>query len=229
MSILIVEDEEKVADFIRRGLEQSGYQVRTAGSGEEALRAVEAEAPAMVVLDLMLPGISGLDVVRDLRRRKIDVPVLALTARGSLEDRVEGLEAGCDDYLPKPFAFDELLARVRALLRRATAVRPAVLTYKEVTLDPVTRTATRGERRFELTNKEYALLEYMMRYPEQVLSREDLLKDIWGYDFETQSNVLEVYMNFLRRKVDGKGERRLLHTVRGVGYVLREEAAEGEA
>ena len=195
-----------------------------APTGEQALEHLgrpDAEYD-MVILDLMLPGISGLDVVRELRRRKVDVPVLALTARGTLDDRIEGLEAGCDDYLPKPFAFSELLARVRALLRRATTVRLPVLQYRDLCLDPSTRTVTRGDRRIELTNKEYALLEYLMRYPETVVSRAELLEKVWGYDFETQSNVLEVYMNFLRRKIDARSERKLLHTVRGVGYVLRE-------
>lgn len=223
MRILVVEDEEKVADFIRRGLEQSGYQVETAGSGEDALERFDGGEYSTVVMDLMLPGMSGLEVVRQLRRRKNDVPVLALTARGELEDRIAGLEAGCDDYLAKPFAFQELLARIRALQRRATAVRPATLTYKDLTLDPTTRIATRGSRKIELTNKEYALLEYLMRFPEQVLNRATLLEEVWGYDFETPSNVLEVYMNFLRKKVDAKADRKLLHTVRGVGYVLKEE------
>lgn len=223
MRILVVEDEEKVADFIRRGLEQSGYQVETAGSGEDALERFGAAEYSTVIMDLMLPGMSGLEVVRQLRRQKNDVPVLALTARGELEDRIAGLEAGCDDYLAKPFAFQELLARIRALQRRATAVRPATLTYKDLALDPTTRIATRGARKIELTNKEYALLEYMMRFPEQVLNRATLLEEVWGYDFETPSNVLEVYMNFLRKKVDGKTDRKLLHTVRGVGYVLKEE------
>ena len=224
MRILVVEDEEKVSDVIRRGLEQSSYAVDVAPTGEEALERLSDPGADydMVVLDLMLPGISGLDVVRELRRRKMEIPVLALTARGTLDDRIEGLEAGCDDYLPKPFAFGELLARVRALLRRATTVRLPLLQYRDLTLDPSTRTVTRGSRRIELTNKEYALLEYLMRYPETVVSRAELLEKVWGYDFETQSNVLEVYMNFLRRKIDAKSDRRLLHTVRGVGYVLRE-------
>jgi DNA-binding response OmpR family regulator len=225
MRILIVEDEEKVAAFIRKGLEQSSYAVDHAPSGEEALKLVDGTAYDAVILDLMLPGISGLDVVREIRKRKMDVPVIALTARGELDDRVAGLEAGCDDYLPKPFAFTELLARLKALLRRATTVRPAVLTYRDLTLDPVTRTVTRGTRKIELTNKEYALLEYLMRFPEQVLTRPTLLEAVWGYDFETQSNVLEVYMNFLRKKIDAKFPRKLLQTVRGVGYVLREEDA----
>jgi DNA-binding response OmpR family regulator len=225
MRILVVEDEEKVAAFIKRGLEQSSYSVDVARTGEEALGQLAVTDYDTIVLDVMLPGISGLDVVRELRRRKMEVPVLALTARSSLDHRVEGLDAGCDDYLAKPFAFQELLARVRALLRRATAVRLPVLQYRDLHLDPATRTVTRGGRRIELTNKEYALLEYLMRYPEQVLTRNILLENVWGYDFETQSNVLEVYMNFLRKKIDAKFPRKLLHTVRGVGYVLREEEA----
>jgi DNA-binding response OmpR family regulator len=223
MRILVVEDEEKVAAFIQRGLEQASYFVDVAGTGESALDQLATVDYDAVLLDVMLPGISGLDVVRELRRQKKEVPVLALTARGGIDDRIEGLDAGCDDYLAKPFALQELLARVRALLRRATAVRLPVLQYRDLSLDPSTRTVTRGTRRIELTNKEYALLEYLMRYPEQVLTRNVLLEQVWGYDFETQSNVLEVYMNFLRKKIDAKTEDKLLHTVRGVGYVLREE------
>lgn len=224
MRILVVEDEEKVSAFIQRGLEQASYSVDVAGTGEAALDLLAAADYDAILLDVMLPGISGLDVVRELRRQRKEVPVLALTARGGIDDRIEGLDAGCDDYLAKPFALQELLARVRALLRRATAVRLPVLQYRDLSLDPATRTVTRSNRRIELTNKEYALLEYLMRYPEQVLTRNVLLEQVWGYDFETQSNVLEVYMNFLRKKIDAKTERKLLHTVRGVGYVLREEA-----
>ena len=223
MRVLVVEDEEKLAAFVKRGLEQSSSSVDVAPTGEAALDFLATAEYDLVVLDVMLPGISGLDVVREVRRRKIEVPVLALTARGELDDRIEGLDAGCDDYLAKPFAFQELLARVRALLRRATTVRLPILQYRDLVLDPATRTVTRGGRRIELTNKEYALLEYLMRYPEQVLTRNTLLEQVWGYDFETQSNVLEVYMNFLRKKIDAKADRKLLHTVRGVGYVLREE------
>lgn len=226
MRVLVVEDEEKVAAFIKRGLEQSGYTVDLALTGEEALELLASEAYDTVVLDFMLPGVSGLDVVRELRRRRLDTPVLALTARGTLEDRIEGLNAGCDDYLPKPFAFEELLARLNALQRRVLAARAPLLTYRELSLDPVSRTVTRAGRRIDLTNKEYALLESLMRAPEQVLTRASLLEKVWGYDFETPSNVLEVYMNFLRKKIDAKFPRKLLHTVRGAGYVLREEVPE---
>lgn len=222
MHILVVEDEEKVASFIKQGLEVSGYKVDSVGSGEDALQQLQAGEYDTVVLDMMLPGISGLDVVRELRRRQMDVPVVALTARGELEHRIAGLEAGCDDYLPKPFAFEELLARVKALQRRSTA-RPTNLAYRDLLLDTASRVATRGGKRIELTNKEYALLEFLMRRPEQVLSRGELLEHVWGYDFETPSNVLEVYMNFLRKKIDSKFSSKLLHTVRGVGYILKEE------
>lgn len=222
MHILVVEDEEKVASFIKQGLEVSGYTVDAVGTGEDALQRLASDEYDTVVLDMMLPGISGLDVVRELRRRKLDVPVVALTARGELEHRIAGLEAGCDDYLPKPFAFEELLARIKALQRRS-ATRIANLAYRDLALDTSSRVATRDGTRIELTNKEYALLEYLMRRPEQVLARGELLEHVWGYDFETPSNVLEVYMNFLRKKIDSKFSRKLLHTVRGVGYLLKEE------
>ncbi len=223
MRLLIVEDEDKVAAFIQKGLEESGFEVDRAASGEEALTLTETTRYDGIILDLMLPGIGGLEVVRELRRRKTETPVLALTARGGLDDRIVGLDAGCDDYLPKPFAFDELSARLRALLRRATAVRLPVLTYKDLILDPAARTVVRSGRKVELTNKEYALLEYLMRYPERELTRTELLENVWGYNFETPSNVLEVYMNFLRKKVDAKSDRKLLHTIRGKGYILKEE------
>jgi heavy metal response regulator len=223
MRILVVEDEEKVASFIRKGLEQSAYSVDVVSTGEDALSHAAAMEYDAIVLDLMLPGMDGLQVVKALREQDSDVPVLALTARGALEDRVKGLDAGCDDYLPKPFAFDELLARLRALLRRAGTVRTPVLEFADLILDPATRTVTRGGKRIELTNREYALLELLMRHPHQVMTRTSLIENVWGYDFDPSSNVLEVYMNFLRKKIDAGFEKKLLHTVRGVGYVLKEE------
>ncbi len=223
MRLLVVEDEDRVASFIRQGLIESGYAAEVAPTGEEAVSRLATTHYDAVILDLMLPGIGGLEVVRTFRRQDRNTPVLALTARDSVDDRIAGLDAGCDDYLAKPFAFQELLARVRALLRRSTTVRLPQLTYADVTLDPATRTVTRGDRRIELTNKEYSLLEYLMRHPEQVLARTVLLEGVWGYDFDTQSNVLDVYMNFLRKKLDAQAEHKLLHTVRGVGYVLRLE------
>jgi len=219
----VVEDEEKVASFIRKGLEQMAYTVETAGTGEEALGLALASRYDAIVLDVMLPGRDGLSVVRELRARGSDVPVLALTARGTLEDRIAGLDSGCDDYLPKPFAFEELLARLRALLRRGGAARMPRLEYAGVVVDPATRAVSRDGKPVELTNKEFALLELLMRRPGQVLTRTALLENVWGYDFDSTSNVLEVYMNFLRKKLDHGFPRKLLHTVRGVGYVLREE------
>lgn len=223
MRILVVEDEEKVASFVKKGLEQSSYTVDTVTTGDDALAFALATAYDAIVLDIMLPGRDGLSVVRELRSRGISTPVLALTARGSLEDKIHGLDSGCDDYLPKPFAFDELLARLRALLRRQPASRAVKLEYSGVALDPVTRAITRDGKPIELTNKEYALLELLLRHPGQVFTRTAILESVWGYDFDAGSNVLEVYMNFLRKKIDAVGKKKLLHTVRGVGYVLREE------
>lgn len=223
MRILVVEDEEKVASFIRKGLEQMSYTVETVGTGEEALGLALGARFDAIVLDVMLPGRDGLSVVRELRARGSDVPVLALTARGTLEDRIAGLDSGCDDYLPKPFAFEELLARLRALLRRGGTARMPRLEYAGVTVDPATRAVSRDGKTVELTNKEFALLELLMRRPGQVMTRTTLLENVWGYDFDSTSNVLEVYMNFLRKKLDHGFPRKLLHTVRGVGYVLRAE------
>jgi DNA-binding response OmpR family regulator len=221
--ILVVEDEEKVASFIRKGLEQMAYTVELAGTGEEALAMALTTRYDAIVLDVMLPVRDGLSVVQELRDRGSDVPVLALTARGTLEDRVAGLDSGCDDYLPKPFAFQELLARLRALIRRGGAARTPRLEYAGVVVDPATRSVSRDDRPVELTNKEFALLELLMRRPGQVLTRTTLMESVWGYDFDSTSNVLEVYMNFLRKKIDHGFSRKLLHTVRGVGYVMRDE------
>jgi len=225
MRILVVEDEIKVASFLKQGLEQSSYTVDVVHNGEDALDYALVNDYAAIVLDIMLPGRDGLSVVRELRTRKVTSPVLALTARNALEDRVHGLDSGCDDYLPKPFAFDELLARLRALLRRQTnESRLPRLEFSGLSIDPATRAVQRDGRTIELTNKEYALLELLLRHPAQVFTRTAILESVWGYDFDAGSNVLEVYMNFLRKKIDGNGAKKLLHTVRGVGYVLREEA-----
>ena len=223
MRILVVEDEEKVGSFIKKGLEQSSYTVDLVSTGEDALDHAAVNEYSAVVLDIMLPGKDGLTVLSDLRKMGNTVPVLALTARSTLDDRVKGLDAGCDDYLAKPFAFDELLARLRALLRRQSTARIPRLEYGGLTLDPATRAVNRDGRAIELTNKEYALLEMLLRHPEQVFTRTAILESVWGYDFDAGSNVLEVYMNFLRKKIDPAGSRKLLHTVRGVGYVLRDD------
>jgi DNA-binding response OmpR family regulator len=223
MRILVVEDEEKVASFIKKGLEQSAYTVDWAPTGREGIDHARATQYDAILMDLMLPDTDGLEVVRQLRQQGITAPILALTARGGLDDRVAGLDSGCDDYLAKPFAFDELLARLRALLRRASSQKTAVMEFGGIVMDPVTRRVSRENKSIELTNKEYALLEMLMRHPGQVFTRTAIMESVWGYDFDNSSNVLEVYINFLRKKIDQSFGKKLLHTVRGVGYVLREE------
>jgi len=224
MRILVVEDERKVAGFIRQGLEEEGHTVEVSADGAEALELLLAGPPYdLVVLDLMLPGRDGVAVLRTARARGVTTPVLVLTARDSVADRVTGLDLGADDYLTKPFAFEEFLARVRALLRRAGESRPVPLVLDTLALDPATRVVTRAGRRVELTTREYALLEYFLRNAGRVLTRPMIAEHVWGLDFDTESNVIDVYVGYLRRKIDAAGERRLLHTVRGAGYVLRGE------
>lgn len=221
--ILVVDDENKIADFLQRGLAYEGYLVRTAQDGEAGLAAALDWRPDLVILDIMLPGMDGLQVCRRLRQES-DVPVLMLTARDTVSDRVAGLDMGADDYLVKPFALEELLARVRALLRRKGAAeddRP--LQLADLALDPRTRQARRGSRALDLTSKEFDLLELFMRHPRQVLTREVIYERIWGYDFGGESNIIEVYIRYLRAKLEAAGEPRLLQTVRGAGYALREE------
>jgi DNA-binding response OmpR family regulator len=223
MRILVVEDERKVAKFIRQGLEEEGHAVEVAADGVTAVDLLlDGPAYDLVVLDLMLPGRDGLGVLRSLRERSIDTPVLVLTARDALPDRVRGLDLGADDYLTKPFAFEEFLARVRALLRRAAARRDPVLRVGDLTLDPATRAVARGRRRITLTTREHALLEYFMRNTGRVLTRPMIAEHVWGLDFDRESNIVDVYVGYLRRKIDADGEPRLLHTVRGAGYTLKE-------
>jgi two-component system copper resistance phosphate regulon response regulator CusR len=226
MRILVVEDERKVAKFIRQGLEEEGHAVEVAGDGTTALDLLVGGPPYdLVVLDLMLPGTDGLTVLRTLRERSIETPVLVLTARDALPDRVRGLDLGADDYLTKPFAFEEFLARVRALLRRATARRDPLLRVADLTLDPATRAVTRGRRRIGLTTREHALLEYFMRNAGRVLTRPMIAEHVWGLDFDPESNIIDVYVGYLRRKIDADGEPRLLQTVRGAGYTLKDPAS----
>jgi DNA-binding response OmpR family regulator len=223
MRVLVVEDERKVASFIRQGLQEEGYAVEVAGDGESALELILQGPPYdLVILDVMLPRRDGFSVVRAIREQGVDSPVLLLTARDRVTDRVAGLDLGADDYLTKPFAFDELLARVRALLRRGQGQRAAVLRMGTLTLDPATRKVARGDRRIELTVREHALLECFMRSAGRVLTRAQLSERVWGLDFDPGSNVVDVYVGYLRRKIDGPGEPRLLHTVRGAGYVMKE-------
>jgi two-component system response regulator MprA len=220
--ILVVEDDAKIADLLRRGLAFEGYAVDLAANGESALALARDRAPDLVILDLMLPGMDGLEVCRRLRAGS-DVPILMLTAKGAVADRVAGLDSGADDYLVKPFAFEELLARIRALLRRRQPVEDQVLRFTDLAMDTGTRKVTRGSRQIELTAKEFDLLEAFLLNPRQVLTRDTLYDRIWGYDFGGESNILEVYVRYLRAKLEAGGEPRLLHTVRGVGYALREE------
>jgi two-component system response regulator MprA len=225
MRILVVDDDRAVRDSLRRSLAFNGYQVELANDGQAALDAVLAQRPDAMVLDVMMPRLDGLEVCRRLRGGGDDLPILVLTARDAVSDRVAGLDAGADDYLPKPFALEELLARMRALLRRRTpdddAESPA-LTFSDLSLDPVTREVTRGHRPISLTRTEFALLEMLIANPRRVLTRSRILEEVWGFDFPTSGNALEVYVGYLRRKTEAEGEPRLIHTVRGVGYVLRE-------
>lgn len=220
--ILVVEDEDRILQFLQRGLTYEGYRVEVAADGPTGLSLARENPPDVVILDWMLPGMDGLEVCRRLRAGGA-VPILMLTAKDSVGDRVQGLDAGADDYLVKPFAFDELLARVRALLRRAAPSQPEILRFADLSLDTGTRRAFRGERAIDLTAKEYELLELFLRHPRQVLTREVIFDRVWGYDFGGESNIIEVYVRYLRQKTELGSESRLLHTVRGVGYVLREE------
>ncbi len=224
MRILVVEDERKVANFIRQGLTEEGHTIEVAGDGATALDLVLEGPPFdLVVLDIMLPRRDGVSVLRTIREHRVDTPVLLLTARDSVADKVAGLDQGADDYLTKPFAFEEFLARVRALLRRRTQQRTPLLRVAGLTLDPATREVARSGRRISLTLREYALLEYFMRSAGRVLTRPMIAEHVWGIDFDPESNIIDVYVGYVRRKIDGPGEPRLLHTIRGVGYVLKVE------
>ena len=229
MKILVVDDEQAVRESLRRSLRFNGYEVLTANDGLEAVEMVRAENPELLILDVMMPNMDGLEVCRTLRSEGWDRPILVLTARDGVSDRVAGLDAGADDYLPKPFALEELLARVRSLVRRASADSIAAeapveskLTFEDLELDADTREVSRGGRAISLTRTEFALLQLLMENPRKVLSRSKILEEVWGYDFPTSGNALEVYIGYLRKKTEGESDARLIHTVRGVGYVLRE-------
>ena len=225
MRILVVDDDRAVRESLRRSLSFNGYTVDLAEDGVEALEAITNERPDALVLDVMMPRLDGLEVCRQLRSTGDDLPILVLTARDSVSERVSGLDAGADDYLPKPFALEELLARLRALLRRTgpeEAGDGAIMTFGDLTLDPSTREVHRGTRAISLTRTEFSLLEMLIANPRRVLTRSRILEEVWGFDFPTSGNALEVYVGYLRRKTEAEGESRLIHTVRGVGYVLRE-------
>jgi two-component system, OmpR family, response regulator MprA len=223
MKILVVDDERAVRESLRRALELEGYEIELAGDGTEALYRLESsDEPDAMILDVLMPGVDGLEVCRRLRGTGSKLPVLMLTARTEVEDRVAGLDAGADDYVTKPFALEELLARVRALLRRTSDETGEVARFADLELDPGTRQVRRGDRQFELTRTEFSLLELFMRNPRQVLTRSVIFERVWGYDFGFASNSLDVYIGYLRRKTEAGGEPRLIQTVRGVGYALRE-------
>jgi two-component system, OmpR family, response regulator MprA len=226
MHILVVDDDQAVRDSLARSLRYSGYEVTTANDGIDALARLSALRPDAVIMDVMMPRLDGLETTRSLRASGNDVPILVLTARDAVGDRVDGLDAGADDYMAKPFSFEELQARLRALTRRA---RPTaeddgneVLSFADLTLDLQTREVIRAGRRISLTRTEFALLQTFLENPRRVLERSWLLNEVWGFDFPTTANSLEVYIGYLRRKTEGEGEGRLIHTVRGIGYVLRE-------
>ena len=223
MNVLVVEDEVKMAALIRRGLREEGLTVDLASTGEEAIGMARASDYDAIVLDVILPGIDGFDTCRELRDTGIWAPVLMLTARGALEDRVAGLDGGADDYLTKPFSFAELLARLRALARRGQSERPSVIEVGDLRLDPATHQAWRGETEIELSAKEFTLLETFMRRPGHVLTRTQLLDQAWEYDFEHRSNVIEVYIRYLRRKIDAPFGVKSIETIRGAGYRLRKD------
>ncbi|MBH1936149.1 response regulator transcription factor [Streptomyces sp. AV19] len=231
--ILVVDDEPAVREALRRSLAFEGYDTELAVDGLDAVEKTAAYGPELIVLDVLMPRMDGLTAARRLRASGVTTPILMLTARDTVGDRVTGLDAGADDYLVKPFELDELLARIRALLRRSSYAAPAApveespaLSFADLRMDLATREVTRGERKVELTRTEFTLLELFLHHPRQVLTREQILKHVWGFDFEPSSNSLDVYVMYLRRKTEAGGEPRLVHTVRGVGYVLRADGAE---
>ncbi len=223
MRLLVIEDEKKLAGFVKQGMEEEGYAVDVAHDGMTGLAMALDRVHDLIILDISMPKMDGLQVLGELRKEKVMTPVLLLTVRATIEDKVMGLDAGADDYLTKPFAFQELVARVRALLRRRVDGGSSLLQYTDLTLDPARRTVSRGGRKIDLTAKEFALLEYFMRNPERVLTRTMILDHVWDYDFDPSTNVIDVYVNYLRKKIDGRDEPKLIHTVRGAGYVLKRE------
>jgi heavy metal response regulator len=220
MRILVIEDEKKVASFIKKGLEEEHYAVDTAHDGETGLYMAEVNEYDLIVLDLMIPKIDGLEVLKRIRGNKNNVPILVLTAKDTDEDIIKGLDAGCDDYLTKPFNFMVFLARIRALLRREKIEKEPLLKIADLILSPITHKVTRGAKEIELTSKEYALLEYFMRNPDKVLTRTMISEHVWDYHFDSLTNVIDVYVNYLRKKIDKDFEPKLIHTIRGVGYIL---------
>jgi DNA-binding response OmpR family regulator len=223
MNILVVEDEAKVASFIKKGLQQSGYEVDVAADGEEAYEEIQANSYDLILLDLMLPKISGFDLIPKIRQCRPAVPIIAVTARASVEDRVQGLNLGCDDYLTKPFSFSELLARIQVQLRRGDPSAALELHAADLVLNPLKRKVTRGGKTIELSNKEFFLLEYLLKNKDQIVTRNMIVENVWDASFNNFTNVVDVYINYLRNKIDRDFEPHLIQTVRGVGYTLREK------
>ncbi len=221
MRLLVVEDKQKVANFVKQGLTEEGYAVDVAMDGETGLDMALDRVHDLVILDISLPKKDGLSLLQEMRDARVSAPVLLLTVRANIEDKVLGLDAGADDYLTKPFAFQELVARVRALLRRRTDAEPPVLQVGDLTLDPARRTVIRRDEKIDLTPREFALLDYFMRNPERVLTRTMIAEHVWDYNFDTSTNVIDVYVNYLRKKLDADRESKLIQTVRGVGYVMK--------
>ncbi|MCY4513630.1 MAG: response regulator transcription factor [Candidatus Tectomicrobia bacterium] len=222
MRLLVIEDEQKVANFIRQGLEEEGYAVDHAADGVSGLQIGLESLHDVIVLDVMLPRLDGLSVLQQLRQANVATPVLLLTVRATIEDKVLGLDAGADDYLTKPFAFEEFVARVRALLRRRAETAPPILQVSDLALDPARRVVSRDGTKIDLTPREFALLDYFMRNPDRVLTRTMIANRVWDYTFDTSTNVIDVYVNYLRKKIDSGHDSKLIHTVRGVGYVMKE-------
>lgn len=223
MKILLVEDEKKVANLIKKGFEEEGLMVEVAEDGDKALEYISNNEYDLIILDIMLPGKDGYEVLKEIKKRGILKPIMILTAKDTTQDKVMGLDAGADDYITKPFAFEELLARVRALLRRGHAIEKAMpIKIHDLVIDPVTRKVTRGGKEIELTSKEYGLLEYMARNKNRILTRTMIAENVWEYQFDSLTNIIDVYINYLRRKIDKDSSKKLIHTVRGVGYMLKE-------
>lgn len=225
MTILVVEDEIKITRFVKKGLEMEHYTVDTAYDGEEALEKAEINNYDLIILDIMLPKIDGIEVCKRLRKNKVETPIIMLTARDTIEDRIKGLDVGADDYLVKPFAFGELVARIRALLRREKTVKSTKLVVGDLVLDPATHEVRRNNKEVPLSSKEYRLLDYMMRRPTHVCTRTMIGEHIWGYNFTDDSNVIDVYISYLRKKIDKGFHNKLIHTVRDVGYKIQDKSA----
>jgi heavy metal response regulator len=222
MRILIVEDEKKVASFIKKGLEEEYFSVDIAGDGKEGLKLIESEEYDLIIMDVMLPFLDGITLVKETRKRKIAIPVLMLTIKDSIKDKVEGLDAGADDYLTKPFAFEELLARIRALLRRNDNIKSTKLTVGDLILDLQSHRVTRKDKEIILTPKEYSILEYLMRNVNKVVSRTKLIEHVYDYHFDTETNIIDVYINKVRTKVDNDFDSQLIYTIRGIGYIIKD-------